>query len=192
MFVLVSVAKKRPKALLFSSGSGAFVVGNTVSSSSGGSGTVTYVDTVNSPQNYIYIDNVSGSFNNNDTITDGGGASYSLFNSQNVNRYHINGVEGYTFNLNDFNTYRIDTSDSSNVGHPIQVATVIGSTTRQYRDPGTVGSYFEITVADVSSQFTSTAWSCQTHGTQMTEDGTVNFSSSGSTGTYGSGLLFDI
>jgi hypothetical protein len=187
-----STVVSRTKLLLDVIGAtGSFNIGNTVTSSSGGTGTVTYVDTVNSPQGYIYLNNTSGTFANNDTITNGGGASYTMLQEQSVNRYLINGNEGYTFNLTDYNTYRIDTSDSSNAGHPIVVSTVFGLSTRQYRNPGDAGSYFEIVVGDVSSQNTNTSWSCQVHGTQMTEDGTVNIGS-GSPGVSGTGITFDV
>lgn len=187
-----STVVSRTKLLLDTLGAtGSFNIGNTVTSSSGGTGTVTYVDTVNSPQGYIYLNNTSGTFANNDTITNGSGASYTMLQEQTLNRYLINGTEGYTFNLTDYNTYRIDTSDSSNAGHPIVVSTVFGLSTRQYRNPGDAGSYFEIVVGDVSSQNTNTSWSCQIHGTQMTEDGTVNIGS-GTPGVSGTGITFDV
>ena len=171
---------------------GTFAVGNTVTgSSSGVTATVTFVAT---DQSFLYVTSASGTFSDGgvDTISNGGGASAPLNSlGSGAFRYFINlggGVqEAPSFTLNDFNTYKFDTSDSSNTGHPLNFVGVSGLTTRQYGTPGQAGSYFEAVVGDVSGTTATTTYVCTTHGSGMSEDSTITFAS-GATGDYGTQL----
>ena len=143
------------------SGSG-FQVGETVT---GGTSNATGVVTVVTAT-YIYISNLSGTFQDSqvDTITGGTSnttATLDTFTAT-VNRYLINGVEGQSLTLVDDNTYRIDTSDASNNNHPIGIGQpVTGFAGRQYRTAGTAGSYYELIVGpSVSSLSTDSFLVC--------------------------------
>ena len=164
------------------SGSG-FQVGETVT---GGTSNATGVVTVVTAT-YIYISNLSGTFQDSqvDTITGGTSnttATLDTFTAT-VNRYLINGVEGQSLTLVDDNTYRIDTSDASNNNHPIGIGQpVTGFAGRQYRTAGTAGSYYELIVGpSVSSLSTDSYLVCTVHGQGMSEPGTITFT----TGTAG-------
>ena len=164
------------------SGSG-FSVGETVTGApSGATGVVTVVTAT-----YIYVSNLSGTFQDSqvDTITGGNSnttATLDTFTAT-VNRYLINGVEGQSLTLVDDNTYRIDTSDASNNNHPIGIGQpVTGFAGRQYRTAGTAGSYYELIVGpSVSSLSTDSYLVCTVHGQGMSEPGTIAFT----TGTAG-------
>ena len=127
--------------LEYSGASGSDSVGETVT---GGTSNATGVVTVVTAT-YIYISNLSGTFQDSqvDTITGGTSnttATLDTFTAT-VNRYLINGVEGQSLTLVDDNTYRIDTSDASNNNHPIGIGQpVTGFAGRQYRTAGTAGS----------------------------------------------------
>ena len=100
---------------------GPFQVGETVTGSvSNATGVVTVVGTL-----YIYISNLSGTFQDSqvDTITGGTSNATATLDTfaATVNRYLINGVEAQNLTLIDDNTYRIDTSDSTNANHPIGI-----------------------------------------------------------------------
>ena len=162
---------------------GPFQVGETVTGSvSNATGVVTVVDTL-----YIYISNLSGTFQDSqvDTITGGTSNATATLDTfaATVNRYLINGVEAQNLTLIDDNTYRIDTSDSTNANHPIGIGSAVtGFVGRQYRTPGTAGSYYELIVGpSVSSLSTDSYLVCTTHGQTMSEPGTVTFT----TGTAG-------
>ena len=81
-----------------SSVTGTFAVGNTVTGSvSGATATVTYVGA-----DFLYANNVSGTFQDaqTDTVSNGSGASGTLDTfSATVNRYFINGTEAVTLLL---------------------------------------------------------------------------------------------
>ena len=141
--------------MTLSSVTGTFAVGNTVTgSSSGATGTVTFVENAN-PVTFIYVTTNSGTFSDAqvDTITNGSGASGVVDTlGAGTFRYLIdlndgNGAqEAPSFTLIDNNTYRFDTSDASNVGHPLGFVTVDNLLTRQEGTPGSAGSYFEAVV----------------------------------------------
>ena len=168
---------------------GPFQVGETVTTSGagGGTGTVTVVGT-----DYIYLSGVTGTFVDGgvETITGGtSGAAGTLdIANTNVNRFLINGVEGQSVTLTDDNTYKFDTSDASNVGHPLALGdTIAGVSSRSQGTLGTAGSYFEVVVAPgVAALSLTTYLNCTVHGQGMIEPGTVAFQ----TGTAGqSGTL---
>ena len=156
---------------------GTFAVGNTVTGSvSGASATVTYVA---SDQSFLYV-SAGSSFQDaqTDTISNGSGASAVLDTlGGGINRYLIDlgsGVqEAPSFTFLDNNTYRFDTTDTSNLNHPLEITSVVGITTRQYRTPGTAGSYFEVVVGSASANSTSTTYTCTVHGIGMSEDSVI-------------------
>ena len=166
-----------------SSVTGTFAVGNTVTGSGtgNGQGTVTLVQPT-----YLYLSNVTGTFEGGgtETVSNGSGASATVDISQSsVNRFLVNGVEGQSITMIDDNTYRLDTSDASNVGHPIALGVgVTGLVGRQYRNPGDAGSYYEIVVGpSVSAESTDSYINCTNHGQTMIEPGVLTFT----TGTAG-------
>jgi len=175
---------------------GTFAVGNTVTgSSSGAQATVTYVA---SDQSFLYINNVSGTFSDSqvDTVTNGSGASATLDTlSGGVFRYFIDlgsGVqEAPSFTLVDFNTYRFDTSDSSNANHPLAFGSATNLSTRQEGTPGQAGSYFEVIVGDVSGTTTTSTYTCANHGLTMSEDSSITYTS-GSVGQSGDQMTADV
>ena len=178
----VTVAQ-RDKLIISSVANGPFQVGETVTgSSSGVTATVTYVDTSNA---FIFVNNASGTFSDAqvDTITGGTSNATATLDtlSGGVNRYFIDTGSGATeaanFTLLDNNTYRFDTSDSTNAGHPLQIIAVPDLTTRQYGTPGDAGSYFEVVLASVSGTTATATYSCTTHGTGMSENAVITFSS---------------
>ena len=123
----------RSKLAYASVTNGPFQVGETVTGSvSNATGTVTVVDTL-----YIYISGLSGTFQDSqvDTITGGTSnatATLDTFTAS-VNRFLVNGVEGQSITLIDDNTYRLDTSDSTNANHPIAIGNALnGFLGRQY------------------------------------------------------------
>ena len=184
--------------LLLTSPTGTFAVGNTVTGSvSNATATVTYVA---SDQSFLYVNNTSGTFQDGgtDTITNGSGASASLSSIASGSfRYFIdlgdgNGAqEAPSFTLIDNNTYRFDTSDSSNTNHPLAFVGVTNLSTRQEGTPGTAGSYFEAIVGDVSSTSATTTYVCSTHGSSMGEDATITFTT-GAAGNSGDQMSADL
>ena len=156
---------------------GTFAVGNTVTGSvSGASATVTFVA---SDQSFLYV-TAGSSFQDaqTDTISNGSGASAVLDTlGGGINRYLIDlgsgAQEAPSFTFLDNNTYRFDTTDTSNLNHPLEITSVVGITTRQYRTPGTAGSYFEVVVGSASSNSTSTTYTCTVHGIGMSEDSVI-------------------
>ena len=183
----VTVASRDKLAI--SSVTGTFAVGNTVTgSSSGASGTVTFVA---SDQSFLYVTTNSGTFADAqaDTVSNGSGASAVLDTlGAGTNRYLINvgsGVqEAPSFTLLDNNTYRFDNSDSSNDTHPLAITSVVGINTRQYGTPGAAGAYFEVVVGSASSNSTSTTYTCSTHGISMSEDSVITIAA-GAVGVAG-------
>ena len=178
----VTVAN-REKLEISSVANGPFQVGETVTgSSSGVTATITYVD---AGAAFIYVNNSSGTFSDAqvDTITGGtSNATATLDNlSGGVGRYFIDTGSGPTeaasFTLLDNNTYRFDTSDSSNTGHPLQITGVPDLATRQYGTPGQAGSYFEVILQSVSGTTATSTYTCQTHGVTMSENAVITFSS---------------
>ena len=172
-----------------SSITGTFAAGNTVTSSSGGSGTVTVVGA-----SYLYINGASGTFGLSDTVTNGSGASATVDSyTSNVNRYLVNGVEGQSLTLTDDNTYRFDTSDSSNAGHPLALGvSLAGLLGRLEGTEGTAGSYFEIVVGPGVAALGQTSYlNCTSHGQGMIEPGTLSFTT-GSAGQSGTAMLATI
>ena len=171
--------------------SGTPAVGNTVSNGTGGSGTVTYVASDNS---FVYISGTSGSFAADDSLTFSGSgvtATATGFTTGGF-RYVIDlgsgAQEAPSFTLLDNNTYKFDTSDSSNADHPLTVGTVANLTSRQVGTPGQAGSYFEITLGAVSGTTPTITYSCQTHGVTMSEDSAITVAA-GAVGNSGSGML---
>ena len=168
--------------LAISSVTGTFAVGNTVTGSvSNATATVTYVASDNS---FLYVNNVSGTFQDAqvDTLSNGSGASAVLDTlAGGVNRYFIDlgsgAQEAPSFTFLDNNTYRFDTSDSTNTNHPLEIQSVVGITTRQYGTPGTAGSYFEVVVGSASANSTSTFYLCTVHGIEMSEDAVITIAS---------------
>ena len=160
---------------------GTFAVGNTVTgSSSGASATVTYVA---ADQSFLYV-TTGAAFSDSqvDTISNGSGASATLDTlSGGVFRYFINlndgnGVqEAPSFTLIDQNTYRFDTSDSSNLNHPLSFGAATNLSTRQEGTPGQAGSYFEVIVGDVSTTTSTSTYTCANHGITMSEDSTITY-----------------
>ena len=160
---------------------GTFAVGNTVTgSSSGASATVTYVA---ADQSFLYV-TTGAAFSDAqvDTISNGSGASATLDTlSGGVFRYFINlndgnGVqEAPSFTLIDQNTYRFDTSDSSNLNHPLSFGAATNLSTRQEGTPGQAGSYFEVIVGDVSTTTSTSTYTCANHGITMSEDSTITY-----------------
>ena len=176
--------------LELSSITGTFAVGNTVTGSvSNATGTVSFVGA-----DYLYLSNVTGIFQDaqTDTISNGAGASGTLeLVTGVVNRYFIDGNEAGSFTLIDDNTYRFDTSDASNTNHPLAFSAAQGTTTRQYRTPGTAGSYFEVVVGSVSSTTSSGTYQCTVHGTVMGEGGVITYTT-GAAGQSGVGMSANI
>ena len=175
--------------LNLSSVTGTFAVGNTVTSSSGGTGTVTVVTAT-----YLYISGASGAFDLSDTLTNGSGASATVDSyTSGVNRYLINGVEGQSLTLIDDNTYRFDTSDVTNGGHPLALGvSLAGLLGRTEGTEGSAGSYFEIVVAPGVAALGSTSYlNCLSHGQEMIEPGELSFAT-GSAGQSGSAMLSTI
>ena len=166
-------------------------VGNTVTNGTGGSATVTYVA---SDLSFVYVTGTSGSFADADSLSfSGSGATATATGfSTGGFRYVIDlgsgAQEAPSFTLLDNNTYKFDTSDSSNTGHPLTVGTITGLTERQVGTPGQAGSYFELTLGAVSAAATSLVYSCQTHGATMSEDSTITVAA-GAVGNGGSGML---
>ena len=172
--------------------SGTPAVGNTVTNGTGGSATVTYVA---SDLSFVYVSGTSGSFADADSLSfSGSGATATATGfSTGGFRYVIDlgsgAQEAPSFTLLDNNTYKFDTSDSSNTGHPLTAGTgITGLTSRQVGTPGQAGSYFELTLGSVSASITSLVYSCQTHGTTMSEDSTITVAA-GAVGNGGSGML---
>ena len=165
-----------------SSSTGTWAVGNTVTGApSGATSTITYIAADNS---FLYVDNVTGTYQDGqvDTVSNGSGASATLDTlAPGIGRYTINtgsgDVEAPSFTLLDNNTYRFDTSDSTNTGHPLAINGINGLTTRQYRTPGTAGSYFEAVLASVSGTTATGTYVCTNHGAAMSEDSEITFSS---------------
>ena len=178
--------------LSLSSVTGTFAVGNTVTGSvSTATGTVTFVA---SDQSYLYLSGVSGTFQDSqtDTITNGSGGSGTLeLVAASVDRYVIDGSEAGSFTLIDENTYKFDTSDSSNTNHPLAFGSAQNLTTRQYRTAGTAGSYFEVIVGAVSGTTTTGTYLCTVHGSGMGEGGVVTYTA-GTAGQSGVGMTANV
>ena len=172
-----------------SSVTGTFAVGNTVTGSvSGATATVTYVGA-----DFLYANNVSGTFQDaqTDTVSNGSGASGTLDTfSATVNRYFINGTEAANLTLTDDNTYRFDTSDASNTNHPLAFGIATNLNTRQYRTPGTAGSYFEVVVGAVSATTATSTYTCTVHGSSMSESAVITYQT-GTAGQSGVGMTAD-
>ena len=166
-------------------------VGNTVTNGTGGSATVTYVA---SDLSFVYVTGTSGSFADADSLSfSGSGATATATGfSTGGFRYVIDlgsgAQEAPSFTLLDNNTYKFDTSDSSNTGHPLTVGAVANLVSRQVGTPGQAGSYFELTLGAVSASATSLVYSCETHGATMSEDSTITVAA-GAVGNGGSGML---
>ena len=97
---------------------GTFAVGNTVTGSvSGTTGVVTAVVGTT-----IYLSNVTGSGFQDAQQEDisSGGVTATVDSIAVVNRWLINGVEGQSVAIIEYNTYRFDNSDPSNVNQPIE------------------------------------------------------------------------
>ena len=173
----------RDKLTISSVANGPFQVGETVTgSSSGATATVTYVDTGNL---FLYVNNAVGTFSDAqvDNLTGGTSSATAVLDSLGggTNRYFIDTGSGATeaasFTLLDNNTYRFDTSDSTNTGHPLQILAIPSLTTRQFGTPGQAGSYFEVVLQSVSGTTASATYSCQVHGTSMSENAVITFAS---------------
>ena len=173
---------------------GPFQVGETVTTNGAGngSGTVT-IQTAT----YLYLSNVTGTFQGGQTETITGGTSNATATldtqTATVNRFLVNGVEGQSITLIDDNTYRLDTSDASNNNHPIAIGDALnGFLGRQYRTAGTAGSYYEFIVGPSVSTLGSTSYiNCQNHGQTMIEPGVINFTT-GAAGQSGDGMTANI
>ena len=176
--------------LSLSSITGTFAVGNTVTGSvSNATGTVTFVGA-----DYLYLSGISGTFQDaqTDTISNGSGASGTLeLVAASVDRYVIDGNEAGSFTLIDENTYRFDTSDASNTNHPLAFGAAQGMQSRQYRTPGTAGSYFEVVVGAVSSTTPTSTYQCTVHGAGMGEGGVITYTT-GAAGQSGIGMSANI
>ena len=157
-----------------------------------GSGTVTAVGT-----DYIYLNNVTGTFQGGQTETVTGGTSNASASIDTLdttaNRYLVNGVEGQSLTLTDDNTYRFDTSDASVTGHPLALGNAIaGVLGRSFGTAGSTGSYFEIIVAPGVAALSLTSYlNCTVHGQGMIEPGILSFGT-GAAGQSGSGMLANI
>ena len=175
---------------------GTFAVGNTVTGgTSNATATVTFVASDNT---FLYVNNTSGTFQDGgtETISNGSGASATISTVNTGSfRYLIDlgsgAQEAPSFTLLDDNTYRFDTSDSSNTGHPLDFGAAQNLFTRQYGTPGQAGSYYEVTLGAVSATTTSITYQCQTHGGGMAEDATVTIAA-GAAGQGGNGMLATI
>ena len=173
---------------------GPFQVGETVTTNGAGngSGTVTAVGT-----DYIYLNNVTGTFQGGQTETVTGGTSNASASIDTLdttaNRYLVNGVEGQSLTLTDDNTYRFDTSDASVTGHPLALGNAIaGVLGRSFGTAGSTGSYFEIIVAPGVAALSLTSYlNCTVHGQGMIEPGILSFGT-GAAGQSGSGMLANI
>ena len=132
--------------------------GTDAPSTGGGTGTVTIVTTT-----YLYLNNVTGTFTSGQVETITGGTSNATATldtyTATVNRYLVNGVEGQSITLIDDNTYRLDTSDSTNANHPIAIGNALnGFLGRQYGTAGAAGSYYEFIVGPSVSSLSSTSY----------------------------------
>ena len=173
---------------------GPFQVGETVTTNGAGngSGTVTIVQAT-----YLYLNNVTGTFTGGqvETLTGGTSNATATLDTQTatVNRFLVNGVEGQSITLIDDNTYRLDTSDSSNANHPIAIGDAVnGFLGRQYRTPGDAGSYYEFIVGpSVSTEGSTSYINCVNHGQGMIEPGVINFTT-GAAGQSGDGMTATI
>ena len=176
--------------LSLSSITGTFAVGNTVTGSvSNANGTVSFVGA-----DYLYLSGVTGTFQDaqTDTISNGSGASGTLeLVAASVDRYVIDGNEAGSFTLIDDNTYKFDTSDSTNTNHPLAFGAAQGMQSRQYRTPGTAGSYFEVVVGSVSSTTTTSTYQCTVHGAGMGEGGVITYTT-GTAGQSGLGMSANV
>ena len=190
----ITVAQRTRLGFVGTITNGPFQVGETVTTNGAGSGsgTVTAVGT-----NYIYLNNVTGTFQGGQTETVTGGTSNASASIDTLdttaNRYLVNGVEGQSLTLTDDNTYRFDTSDSSVAGHPLALGNAIaGVLGRSFGTAGSTGSYFEIVVAPGVAALSLTSYlNCTVHGQGMIEPGILSFGT-GTAGQSGSGMLANI
>ena len=170
---------------------GTFAVGNTVTGSvSGTTGVVTAIVGTT-----LYLSNVTGSgFQDaqQESISVGG-VTAVVDSIAVVNRYLINGVEGQSIAIIEDNTYRFDTSDASNLNHPLELRTAqTDVVTRQVGTPGQAGSFFEIAAASgIASTATETYLNCVNHGQTMIEPGVITWTT-GAAGQGGSGMAGNV
>ena len=173
---------------------GPFQVGDviTTNGAGGGTGTVTIVTTT-----YLYLNNVTGTFTSGQVETITGGTSNATATldtyTATVNRFLVNGVEGQSITLIDDNTYRLDTSDSTNANHPIAIGDPLnGFLGRQYGTAGAAGSYYEFIVGPSVSTLSQTSYiNCTNHGQTMIEPGVINFTT-GTAGQSGDGMTGNV
>jgi len=195
-FVVTVVQRDK---LVVSGGNGtAYTDGETVTGSvSGAQGTVTRSGTSDDGTvEFIYITTTSGTWQDSQTDTITGttsGATRVLdIVTTGVNRYVIDGAEAPSLNLLDNNTYKFDTSDSSNVGHQLALSQgVTNATAREAGTLGSAGSYWELTLQSVSASATSGIYQCVAHGRNMSEPGLLNFAS-GAVGQSGLGMTLTV
>ena len=171
---------------------GTFAVGDTVTGSvSGTTGVVTAVVGTT-----IYLSNVTGSgFQDaqQEDISTSGGVTATVDSIAVVNRYLINGNEGFSIAIIEDNTYRFDNSDASNANHPIELRTAqTNVATRQVGTIGQAGAFFEIAAASgIASTATETYLNCTNHGQSMIEPGVITWTT-GAAGQGGSGMAGNV
>ena len=177
---------------------GPFQVGETVTGSvSNATGTVTAAGQDISGNEYIFLDNVTGTFQDANTENAVGGTSTATSGIATIQtgayRWVIDGVEAADFSLIDNNTYHFDTSDASNNNHNLLLGTATNVITRQSGTAGTAGSYWEVVVGAQSAVAGegTTDYRCVQHGADMGLGGTITFTT-GTAGQSGEGMTVDL
>ena len=177
---------------------GPFQVGETVTGSvSNATGTVTATGTDISGNAYIFLSNVTGTFQDANTENAVGGTSTATSGIATIQtgayRWVIDGVEAASFSLIDNNTYHFDTSDASNSNHNLLLGTATNVITRQSGTAGTAGSYWEVVVGAQSAVAGegTTDYRCVQHGADMGLGGTITFTT-GAAGQSGEGMTVDL
>jgi hypothetical protein len=171
---------------------GTFAIGNVITGSvSGTQGTISQISGTD-----LYLSNVTGSGfldAQQEDISVGGVTATIDSYAAVVERYLINGVEGQSIAIVEDNTYRFDTSDSTNTGHPIELRTAqTNVATRQVGTPGQAGSFFEIAAAaGIASTATETYLNCVNHGQTMIAPGVITWTT-GAAGQGGNGMAADL
>jgi plastocyanin len=164
---------------------GTFSVGNTITgTTSGASGTVTYVG-----KNYIRFATVTGGpFSNSEVISNGSGVSATTLAAgaqQTSYALLIDGTESPSLNLKTHNTYKFVRSDASNNGTSFSF-TGLDPSTFQITTIGTAGqsgAYIEFVIKDTAALSSNII----TYGPSIS-GGYINVSSGSSTpGVYGTG-----
>ena len=170
---------------------GTFAIGNVITGSV--SGTQGTIRQISGTDFYLSNDTGAGFLDAQPEDISVGGVTATIDSyAAVVERYLINGVEGQSIAIVEDNTYRIDTSDSSNTNHPLELRTSqTNVVTRQVGTPGQAGSFFEIAAASgIASTATETYLNCVNHGQTMIAPGVITWTT-GAAGQGGGGMAAD-